>query len=891
MDDVETRTSPEDAGPGATPPTESGGPRRIVLFADGTGNAYGGEASNIWRLHEALDLGRPDQIAAYVPGVGTQSLRILRLIDGMTGFGVPSNVRKLYRFLCWNWRPGDEVHLFGFSRGAFTIRTLIGMIASQGLVPTVVDGTPIDHLGMQRLARDSWRRYRADRAERRWWSPITPMRKIRDAWLWLWGKRPGVGGDAAFRVARRERRMGGGDGQPNLHFVGLFDTVQAYGVPIEEFRKAIDRMVFPLLFKDQDMSPLVRHARHALSLDDERTTFHPVRIGHRAEEATSKPKDRCEDVEEVWFAGAHSDVGGGYPDDSSALVALDWMLERIEAAPGASGPLRLDPGAKAAIAAAKSAFGPRHDPRSGFGVFYRYDPRKVVTHEDFGGPPVIHASVVERMLHGSDHYAPVSVPIGVDLVATGGQRRPVATSAIARTAVKTARAGTGTPRLTDPDPLWRSFADDAVWWRRVAYFALVISLLVLAVMPLLISFFGWDVGDGAVAQTAAVSDRGQTGVRSILTPVLSWLAPVIPGWIAPWTTALIAAPWAILFPGTLAIVILWRSSWLRDTIVDAVRNIWFAAPPPERGPLWRFAGWMRRPKGLPVAFYRWSARWLMPGLAVLAIYGGVLLAVSRVTYEIQNGDGSLCETTPEWGKNTEVATGDATPPRVVSKDTVTAPLPFPAASPCWNSGLWVERGRHYTIRLTPLDGAPFFDRTIPSGAGGFTDDLWRHRFALPIRRWWRADWFQPIARIGAAGVHEWPLVAVDGRTAPPAGQRPKPVDGAPPPCSSPSEKGGTAAAIAYEPAPAELTLVPGTPPLGMLGEIPDGPAWTAAIAEHHARCLRSDFVAKFTAPASGTLRLYLNDAVIAVPFLPPFTGFYRNNRGAATVEIHEDADW
>src|SRR6187401_685429 len=101
-------------------------PRKYVLFADGTGNAFSKQESNVWRLYEALDRTKPDQVAFYVAGVGTAAWAPLAALDGATGLGVPSNVRKLYRFLCWNWEPGDEIYVFGFSRGSFTARTLAG---------------------------------------------------------------------------------------------------------------------------------------------------------------------------------------------------------------------------------------------------------------------------------------------------------------------------------------------------------------------------------------------------------------------------------------------------------------------------------------------------------------------------------------------------------------------------------------------------------------------------------------------------------------------------------------------------------------------------------------------------------------------------------------------
>ena len=147
---VEAPVAPDDRplveGNGRTPRP----PRKIVLFADGTGNSFTTQESNVWRLYEALDRTNPDQVAFYIKGVGTSGWRPFAALDGATGIGVPSNVRKLYRFLCWNWQPGDEIYIFGFSRGAFTARTLVGLIASQGLVPAVIDGVPVSHGEMQR---------------------------------------------------------------------------------------------------------------------------------------------------------------------------------------------------------------------------------------------------------------------------------------------------------------------------------------------------------------------------------------------------------------------------------------------------------------------------------------------------------------------------------------------------------------------------------------------------------------------------------------------------------------------------------------------------------------------------------------------------------------------
>ena len=80
-------------------------PKKIVVFADGTGNAFTVQESNVWRLYEALDQTKPDQIAHYIQGVGTSGFKPFAVLDLATGVGVPSNVRKLYEFICWNWKP------------------------------------------------------------------------------------------------------------------------------------------------------------------------------------------------------------------------------------------------------------------------------------------------------------------------------------------------------------------------------------------------------------------------------------------------------------------------------------------------------------------------------------------------------------------------------------------------------------------------------------------------------------------------------------------------------------------------------------------------------------------------------------------------------------------
>jgi len=109
--------------------------RSIVILSDGTGNSAAKLfKTNVWRLYQSLDLSDPGQVAIYDNGIGTSSFKPLALLGGAFGFGLKRNLIALYIFLCRNYRPGDRIYAFGFSRGAFTIRVLVKFILKKGLV-------------------------------------------------------------------------------------------------------------------------------------------------------------------------------------------------------------------------------------------------------------------------------------------------------------------------------------------------------------------------------------------------------------------------------------------------------------------------------------------------------------------------------------------------------------------------------------------------------------------------------------------------------------------------------------------------------------------------------------------------------------------------------------
>ena len=132
--------------------------KKIVLFSDGTGNSSAkAQKTNVWRLFQALDQTTPDQLARYDDGVGSSSNKYLAALGGAFGYGLKRNLIDLYKFVCWNYEPGDEIYGFGFSRGAFTIRMLVGLICTQGLVSSRSESE------LHANALTAYRRYRSQR--------------------------------------------------------------------------------------------------------------------------------------------------------------------------------------------------------------------------------------------------------------------------------------------------------------------------------------------------------------------------------------------------------------------------------------------------------------------------------------------------------------------------------------------------------------------------------------------------------------------------------------------------------------------------------------------------------------------------------------------------------
>ena len=430
--------------------------KKIILLSDGTGQGAAKQhKTNVWRFYRALDLHQcqdeddgatscdddagasDDQIAFYDDGVGSQEFLPLKLLGGAFGWGLKRNVVELYKALCRTYEAGDEIYLFGFSRGAFTVRMLAGLIVDRGLCTAVADEKEL-----HKAARRQFEAYRSKRGR----GLLT---------------RPFRRGLARTAPECRTR--------PGIYFIGVWDTVAAYGFPIEEMTWLWDRLVYPLEFVDKKLSCEVKGACQALAVDEERLSFHPVLFDER-EENEEAPR-----IDQVWFPGVHSDVGGGYPEEDLAFVTLDWMISKVEDCgegcdKNPSG-LRFHEHVRRDIRKRSDWHGKQHDSRSGLAAFYRYRPRDIgeLSRKRGIATPRVHLGVRERIRRKVTPYAPTSLPPGCEVVRT--RPRPNQSEAVLE-------FGQGA----------MAAALNTVFWRRWLYFALQWTTIVT---PFVFYFTSW----------------------------------------------------------------------------------------------------------------------------------------------------------------------------------------------------------------------------------------------------------------------------------------------------------------------------------------------------------------------------------------------------------------
>lgn len=396
--------------------------KNIFIFSDGTGQEGGlvpdELRSNVYKLYRATRCG-PDssidpsrQLAFYDPGLGSQTdggrlrfgwVRWLRnVISQATGLGITNNIVDCYAALVGLWRPGDRIYLFGFSRGAYTVRCLAGVLALCGLPTRMKDGSAlrVDAGSARRMATEAVRIYR-------YGSSIVddPFKELRE------------------QRAKEFCKAYGSEGQSsaNPYFIGIFDTVAALGAswPVKlkasitalllyvavassvawyfefdprsfavgagillvlgltifclrnlvTFHPTSWRPYFSswkMRFYDRDLNRSVGYGRHACSIDEARADFERVPWKYVGTPQV-RPDGKPPLMRQIWFAGNHSDIGGSYSENESRLsdISLQWMLEQLNEL---EHPILLNGGA---LQLYPSATGPQHDEcKKGFpGIF------------------------------------------------------------------------------------------------------------------------------------------------------------------------------------------------------------------------------------------------------------------------------------------------------------------------------------------------------------------------------------------------------------------------------------------------------------------------------------------------------------------------------------------
>jgi len=264
--------------------------KNIVVCCDGTSNEFAADQTNVVKLFYALDQSSGAQVAYYHPGIGTMeppgALTIwerygTRLLGLAFGYGLRADVRDAYVFLMNTYTPGDQIFLFGFSRGAYVVRAVASLVHAYGLIPAGNE-------------------------------PLVPY-AVRNL-IAVGRKRTPTAARDALKLAEEFKDTFGAARRCTIHCVGIWDTVSSVGW--------IENQLHLPFTAD---NPSIAHGRHAVAIDERRAFFRSNLWRESPEIAIHGPKE----IKQVWFPGVHCDVGGGYTESGSGLskVTLKWMLD------------------------------------------------------------------------------------------------------------------------------------------------------------------------------------------------------------------------------------------------------------------------------------------------------------------------------------------------------------------------------------------------------------------------------------------------------------------------------------------------------------------------------------------------------------------------------------
>lgn len=297
--------------------------KRLVFCFDGTWNELSAdEPTNVAKLAQMVrptDRKGNAQIVYYDEGLGTNTTTARRLVEGATGTGLMLNLREAYRFLIFNYEPGDALFAFGFSRGAFTARSFVGLVRHAGILD-IISANQIER------AIEIYRHAPAGQTGKESDDALSfRLTNCRDVCV----------SEEDRRYRMQQDPSGGHENAPliDIQYVGVWDTVAALGIPA--FIPGAKAINGKYRFHDAKLTSKIKAARHAVAIDEHRRTFKPTLFDRqRLNELNTLAQAEREDpfkewevpYQERWFPGVHGTVGGMTLDRGLSDGALAWVL-------------------------------------------------------------------------------------------------------------------------------------------------------------------------------------------------------------------------------------------------------------------------------------------------------------------------------------------------------------------------------------------------------------------------------------------------------------------------------------------------------------------------------------------------------------------------------------
>jgi uncharacterized protein (DUF2235 family) len=365
--------------------------KNIVMLSDGTGQGASmpqEDRTNVWKLWNATEKAAPaQQVTFYDEGLGAEHKSEwwrwgYDLASRATGLGISQNIKDCYTALIEYYEPGDRVFLFGFSRGAFTVRSLGGVLSLCG-IPQRDDAGNSPRDRQNKKGRSALVEEAVEKVYKHYGDDEKKAERL------------ALG--AAYRDRYRSLPVEAAN-PPFPYFIGVWDTVRALGIP-----GSSGLVLWRHAFHDAKLNPHVPYARQALSIDENRETFAPEIWDESEESPEAKARGR---IKQVWFPGVHSDIGGGYPEAGLSDLALEWMIKQ---ATTIEHPLVVD---MTKLTLTPSYEGLQHDERIGWGRAWTEGTREGVLNGK--GPDILHEDFVHnrfglakaRCVTGDQPYRP-----------------------------------------------------------------------------------------------------------------------------------------------------------------------------------------------------------------------------------------------------------------------------------------------------------------------------------------------------------------------------------------------------------------------------------------------------------------------------------------------------